>query len=587
MTPDAWIMIGLLAVMLIFLIQNRIPTWLVFIGALTISMTIGIASEEDIIKGFSNKGVLTVAVLFPVAAGMYSTGAITIISNRVIGRPGSLGAAQAKIFPPVAVASAFLNNTPLVAMMIPVVRDIARNTRLDSSRIYMPLSFVSILGGAATVIGTSVNLIIAGMFFSQTEESLNIFFPSLIGIPAAFAGILFLMTIGKRLLPKTKKTHAADVYKRRFCTDFAIEKGSPVDGKTAGESGLFKSTGYAILAVHKADGTKPALSRNLKLEGGDIITFTADADAVPELWSTVGLLPPYYSSVLHESPRHTHRLVEVVISDQAGQIGRKISEMPSPESRYQLRVVGVSRSGQPPEGRLLDQRIEAGDTVIIEVDDTFFYENRRETDCALIKQLRGFRIKRVERAAIAAVITMGMITLTAFGIMSMLNAALLAVMAMLFTGCLSPRRAFESIDWETVIVMGAAIGLAAAVTESGLSEVIVNGLTRIGGGNFAVALTAVFIGSVLLANVINHSAAAALMFPVTMGVASGFPTGPAPFIAILMLGCSYSFINPASYQTNLMVKGPGGYTFMDFVKVGVPLTLVSGLVAIMAALLVY
>ena len=186
--------------MFVLLIWDKFPAWLVFMGTIAVCMTLGLAPEGDLLKGFGNTGVVTVAVLFVVAAGMYTTGAITLLADKFIGLPKSMTIAQLKILGPTAVGSAFLNNTPLVAMMIPVVRDITRVTGLAASKLYLPMSFASILGGASTLIGTSVNLILAGLILDQFGDEVGIFFPTKLGLPAAVVGVIFIMLVGTRLL---------------------------------------------------------------------------------------------------------------------------------------------------------------------------------------------------------------------------------------------------------------------------------------------------------------------------------------------------------------------------------------------------
>jgi len=585
MAFETWLMAGILIAMFALLIDGRLPTWLVFMGALTVSITLRLAPEAKLLSGFANQGVVTVGVLFVVAAGMYSTGAITLIADKIIGLPETLRSAQIRILPPVAVGSAFLNNTPLVAMMIPVIRDITRITGLDRSKLFIPLSFASILGGAATLIGTSVNLILAGLYYDATGERLNIFFPTLIGLPAGIVGLAFIMIVGKALLPTPSKRSEEDITKRSYRAEFVV-RGPHLVGKTVHMAGLWQTQGYRLSSLCRADGTYPELSADLELAEGDHLVFIALADAVAPLWTVIGL-EPLVGAVPMDTERYTHRLVEVAVSAGAPQVGHLISELPVHRQPYEVRLVAISKQGTAPDMPMPNVRIEVGDTAILEVNDHFFFDNRLEQDFTIIKRLRGYRIQRLERAGIAAGITLAMVALAAAGVMSMLNAALLAALAMLLTGCLSARRALRSIEFDTLVVLGAAVGLEAAVTGSGLSAAIGNGLARLGAASPIIAMAAVFFGSVIMTNVITNAAAAAFMFPVAMAMAKQMGVSPEPFIAILMLGTSYAFINPAGYQTNLMVQKPGGYEFSDYVKLGVPLTILVGLVAIGLAPFLY
>ena len=485
MTVQAWLMLGILAVMFGLLVWGRLPIWLVFMGTLTAAMTFHLAPADALLKGFSNNGVVAVAALFPVAAGMFSTGAISLLTKRLFGRPKTLDAAQIKILPPIAIASSFLNNTPMVAMMIPAIRDLARATGLPASKLFMGVSFASILGGTMTLIGTSVNLIIAGLTTSAIESGelhgtkpLSLFDPLWVGLPVTVAGVLFMIFVGTRLLPGGRQHTAAAGPHRLFRAEFRVERGSDLDGKTLEDAGFDKPSGYQLLAVTRK-GQPMTIAAALKLEGDDLLAMAGPSDEVAALWAVIGLIPAYGN--LTQKGRYLDQLVEVVAAPEVPAVGHLVSEIPLPDSPYQLRVVGVSHGGQAPDAPLRDYRVQANDAAVLEVPDAFFYENRREADFVLVKSVEGYEVKRVSRAVIALVITVAMMAVTAFNLTTMLNAALLATAAMLATGCLTPRRIWDSLDWSTVVVLGAAVGLEGALTGSGLATVIADLLSAIGG----------------------------------------------------------------------------------------------------------
>jgi di/tricarboxylate transporter len=575
--------------MLVFLVWNKLPIWLVFIGTLTVAMTLQLASPAALLKGFSNTGVITVAALYPVAAGMYATGAISLLSERIIGLPGSLTVAQLRILGPVAVVSAFLYNTPLVAMMIPAIRDVTRRTGLSASKLFMGLSYVALLGGTITLIGTSVNLIVAGLVSDAVAKGelaaikpIGLFDPAWIGLPATIAGVAYMILIGSRLL-KDRTGSQAGVQKRIFRSEFRIED-SKLKGKTLAQVGLANPAGFTLESVAR-NGTTVKPAPSAVLNAGDLLTFSTPADALPGLWTTIGLVPAYATKMA--TKRHEHQLVEVVLSAHSPAVGHRVGDLPLPDSPYQLMLVGVSRNGQAPREPLADLRLEVGDAGVVEVDDAFFYENRRELDFILTKRLEGFRVQRIDRATVAIVITVAMIFLAATGITSMLNAALLAAMAMLLSGCLTIDRLWQSVDWQTIVIMGAAVGLESAITGTGLAREAANLFAAIGGGSPMIALAAVYVGTVLLTNIITNVAAAVLMFSVAVSLSTSLGVSFLPFAMVLMSGASHAFLNPAGFQTNLMVQKPGGYVFSDFSKVGIPLTLIVGLVVLLLAPLVY
>jgi len=589
MTTEVTVMLAILAGMFGLLIWSRIPAWAIFMATLTVTITLRLAPENALLKGFSNSAVWTVAALYVVAAGMYSTGAISLIADRLVGFPRRLGKAYARILPPVAVGSAFLNNTPLVAMMVPVVRDISQAARLAPSKLLMPLSFASILGGAATLIGTSTNLVIAGLVLAETGEPLNIFFHTAIGLPAAIVGILFLAFFGQRMLPDTRlKTDELPI-KNWYRAEFRVfhdhnARVPGLVGKAVVETGLSTTPGLRILGVERKRIMREP-DDNLKLEDGDLLIFEARASAMPTLWARLGLRPNVGDEDLGR--RHEHKLVEVVVSPNFYALERRVVSTRAEEPYNGVQIVAYSRGGAAVKKPILNTRFRPGDAMVLEVPDDFFYVAQREEDFTLIKRVRGFSVQRVSRAVTAALITLAMVGAAASGLMTMLNASLLAGTLMLLTGCLSLHNAWRSIEWETLVVLAAAISLESAITNTGLSQVIADLIFSLGGSSTLLALAAVFLGCIVMTNVITNAAAAAFMFPVAMSLAGELNANPAPFIAILMLGSSYAFINPAGYQTNLMVMQPGRYRFFDYVKLGVPLTAVAGGTALLLTPLIW
>lgn len=589
MSLDAWLTVGILVTTFGFLFFTKIPPPTVFLGALTVSVTLGLAPLGESLKGFSNVGVLTVAALFIVAAGMYSTGAISILGDKLVGRPRNLTEAQIRILPPVAIGSAFLNNTPLVAMMIPVIKDLCRTTGLSSSRLYIPLSYASILGGMGTLIGTSVNLIIAGLVIDalgsggaqEGLRELQMFDPARVGVPAAAVGIGFMILFARFLLPDRDSGGRA-VTKRLYTAEFEVPEYSPLIGQSLGSTGLTGAAGYELAWLEREDASRPSLESDTPIVAGDQLSFSTDIDNLPTLWAIQGILP-VKTTLPVGKPRHTHHLTEVVISPRSDIVGWKIADLPRPGTPYRVALVAMSRDGQPVEGKLDDQVVQIGDNAVLEVDDDFFFNNENDQVFSLVKRLRGFRLRRWEHAIEATVITAGMVAAAALGLMSMLNAAMLAAGAMLITGCMTLRTAARSVDWGTIVVLAAAIGLAAAVTNSGLSGVIATELTALGGDNAHIALAVVFIGQVIMANLITNAAAAVFMFPIALAIAGQLGVSFMPFAITLMTGTIGSTITPTAFQTNLMVMGPGGYVFSDYLRMGLPLTILVGAIAVILA----
>ncbi len=588
MTIDAYITIAILALTFGLLIKTKLPPAAVFLGALVLTMTFRLAPLNQTLDGFSNSGMLTVGALFMVAAGMYSTGAITMLTEKLIGRPKTLLGAQLKILPSVSIGSAFLNNTPLVAMMIPVIRDLSKSCRLAASRLYIPLSYASILGGTCTLIGTSTNLVISGMVIDSMAEAgpstpymreIGMFDLAWIGVPATLIGLGFIMLFSKWLLPGSVDEDDMAEERRRYGAEFTIPPKSPLVGKTLKELGFTNPVGFQLLSVQRSDGSQPENKPDLKLKVGDVLTFSSDINSLPALWATNGLVP-HITGHKMESERYKRSLVKVVISRRNSSVGRKISEFPLPESPYRMNIVAVSRRGKPIDRPLGHVRIKAGDIGVLEVDDSFYFENRNEVEFATTHRLTGARIQRTDKALAATMITVGMVAVAALGWMSMLNAALLASGLMVLTGCMSLRAAGRSVEFSTLVVIASAIGLEAAVTGSGLSAAVADFLHEIAGDNPHTALAVVFLGCIAMDTLVTNVASAVFMFPIAMAMAGELGLSFMPFAITVMVGASCSFISPMGYQTNLMVYGPGGYKFTDYVKIGVPLTIIVGIITI-------
>ncbi len=590
MPVQAWLTLILLATMFAVMAWDKLPTWVVFLGAMTVAMTLQLAPPTGLLKGFSNAGVLTVAALFPVASGMYSTGAISLLSQRWIGHPKTETSANLRVLPPLAIGSAFINNTPMVAMMIPVVGDLRRQAGLLAPSLLMGISFASILGGNTTLIGGAVNLIVAGMTGDAIAagklpgmKPIGMFDLSWVGVPAAVVGLLYLVYIAPHLLRGLKLDDVTTVAKQKYLSQFQVLPNSTLEGKTIEGAQLASAAGRQLHSICR-DGVKLAYSPDLTLRGGDELTFASSAEALCGLWTTIGLVPARGTAM--SSARHQHQLVEVVVSAKAPAIGHRLSELPLPGSPYQARLVGLSRHGDAP-AELENLYVEPGDAAVLEVNDGFFQDNRRESDFLVIKTLEGNRVKRVDRAIIATLITVAMVALAASGVISMLNAALLATFCMLFAGCLTSEQAWRSVQWKTIAVLGAALGLESAIAGSGLSAKIAQICASLGGSSPRIALAVVFVGTIVMTNLISNAAAAAFMFPVALSMSEMLGVSFKPFAMIIMIAASCAFINPAGFQTNLMVQKEGGYGFMDFAKVGTPLTFIVGAVVVLLAPIVY
>jgi di/tricarboxylate transporter len=589
MNLDIVLTLVILTVMFGVLLLTKINPVAIFVGALTLTITFRLSPLEQSLKGFSNPGVLTIGSLFIVAAGMYSTGAITILADKLIGYPRTLLKAQIKILAPMALGSAFLNNTPLVAMAIPLIKDLSRTCRLPLTRLLIPLSYASILGGTCTLIGTATNLVINGLLndvlmSGRTDlppmHSIAMFDPAKIGVPITIVGLGFIMVTSRWLLPASRDHSLPARSSRSFRTIFVVNNKSSLIGKSVEEAGFTGADDFALISIIRADQTDLRAEPTTILAAGDRLRFSAQSAAISRLWLVDGLEPGHELQKI-DAPRHTNSLIEMAVARRSRAIGKTVGELKRfSDSSYGINLVGISRDGQPTTALFVDTRIQAGDVLVAEVGESFFYAITVDADFTISRKLTEAKLQRTDKALAAILITLAMIVLVSAGLMSMLNAALLAGGAMIITRCLSIRDAGKSLDFSTLIVIACAIGLESSVSYSGLSAMISNGLMAIGEGNLMIALTMVFIGCILMDTFVTNVASAVFMFPIALQMASSFQVSFMPFVMTVLVGASCSFISPIGYQTNLMVYGPGAYKFSDFIVIGLPLTIVVGIVTI-------
>ena len=352
-----------------------------------------------------------------------------------------------------------------------------------------------------------------------------------------------------------------------------------LDGRSLKNAGFTDADDFRLIVLTRSGVQSAEIMPGTILQGGDVLAFSAQLDGVKTLWTTPGLKPLNALREI-ESERHTHHLIQVVVSRRSRVLGWKVQDLPHEDSPFHTWIVGVARGASVPDYPIADAVIQAGDIAILEVDDEFFYHNRNEVEFAMVKRVADAKIQRTHKAITASLITLAMVAVVAGGVLPMLHAALLATGAMLLTRCMDISTAGRSVEFKTLVVIACAMGLEAAVTHSGLSASIGAVLASVGGGSLYIALAVVFAGCILMNALVTNVASAVFMFPIAMTIATGLNVSFMPLVITVMVGASCSFISPVSYQTNLMVYAPGNYRFVDFARVGIPMSLVAGLVTV-------
>lgn len=584
---QAWLTMVVVVATFTVLASSRLPTDFVFLGALVILFASGVLSTQDALQGFSSKGMITVGVLYVVVAGLKETGGLAWVSDNALGHPRGLRRAQLRLMAPVTALSAFLNNTPVVAMFIPVVIEWSRRIRIQPSRLLIPLSYASIFGGVCTLIGTSTNLIVNGMFQTRYGGAgLRMFEIAKLGIPCALIGFAYLLLVGKRLLPERKTL--GDIFEnpREYTLEMEIARSSSLIGKTLGGAGLRHLPGAFLAELIRGDEIKSAVPPDEVLAAEDRLVFVGNIDSMRALYNQKGLKPATDQLFKLESPRHERCLVEAVVSDTCPMVGRSVREGRF-RNRYNAVVIAVARNGERLRGKIGDIKLRPGDTLLVECHAGFIPRQKDSRDFYLVSGVENSTLRRYERAPIAFAILAGMVAVVALGWMGMLKAAMLASGLILLCGCCSPAQARNSIQWNVLLVIASALGLGLALDKTGAAAFLAQHLLGLASENPLAALAAVYLATTFFTEIITNNAAAALVFPIAMNVAEQLDVSVMPFIMCLMVAASASFATPIGYQTNLMVYGPGGYRFGDFLKIGLPLNILMGIASVSLAPLIW
>lgn len=597
---DAWVTVLVLFAILGLLVATSLPADLLMLGGLTVLLLAGVLSVQQAFAGFANDGMLTVAVLYIVVAGLRETGVVAWIAQGIFGRPTTVTRAQLRMMLPVAGLSAFMNNTPLVAAMLPAVTEWGKKFRIPPSKLLMPLSFATILGGLCTLIGTSTNVIAAGLMQRSVDagelaDGMNFFTLTWIGVPCALAGIAYMAIASRWLLPVRQATLRPTDDPRAYTVEMRVAPGGPVVGKTIEEAGLRHMNDMYLAEIERNGEVIHAVGPHMKLMGGDQLVFVGVVDSVVELQKIRGLIPATNQVFKLHGRRDGRTLIEAVVSDTCPLLGKTIREGRF-RTYYSAVVIAVARKGERLKGKIGDIVLETGDTLLLEARTSFVQQQRNSRDFFLVSPLDGSAPLRHERAPVALAILIGMVLLatvfeqTPYFIergYGTLHAALLAGGLMLLTGCCTADAVRRTVDWPVLIVIAATLGIGTALSSTGLSAAFASGLVALAGPQPLHQLAVIYLVTMLLTEVLSNTTAVVLMYPIALATAQQLGVNPLPFIVGITIAGSCGFATPIGYQTNLMVYGPGGYKFTDYLRFGIPLNLIVCAVTLLVTPVVY
>jgi len=579
MAWEIWFTLAIVVTVLVMLASTPAPTEVVLLGAMIVLSIAGIVSPSQALSGFSSPGVMTVAALYVVVAGLRETGAMSWFSQMVFGRPKSLLSAQAKLLGAGSLLSTVINNTPVVAMFIPVAQEWAARYGLPISRLLLPLNNVVVLAGMCTLIGTSTNLAVYGLLIQQRPDAhIGLFDLIWVGLPLTIAGFIYVFAFSRRLLPDRQGPMEQLENAREYAFEVRIKSG-PLVGKTIAEVGLRNLKSAYVLELDRDGQLITSVGPEVKLQAGDRLTCVGVVDAIKDLRRLPGLSIADGQDFKLDLRHAQRQLVEIVLSATSPLINRTVRESGF-RDLYGAAILSISREGGRIPGKVGDIVFRPGDTLLVEAGPTFADKHKYSRDFLLVSALVDSTAPDFRRAPVALGILILMIVAATLEWVPLFEASFIAAGLMVASGCLTMQIATRSIEYHIVAGIAASFALGVALIESGAAAMIGDALLSLAAGHPLIALAALYFVTVVVTELITNNAAGVLMFPIAIAIADAAGVSFMPFVIAVMVAASCGFITPIGYQTNLMVYGPGGYRFMDYVRFGLPLNLVCGIITL-------
>lgn len=580
---EFWYTSLLLIVMTIILVKEWVDIEITVTVVLLLLIIGNVITPQEAFSGFSNIGVLSIGILFIVAGSIKSTGLLGELDHVIYGnKKSNMTRKMFRLLFPVSFFSSFMNNAPIVAMLIPSVRDWARKNDYASSKFLLPVSYAAIFGGMCTLIGTSTNLIVHGLLIQNGYDGFSFFEISKIGIPAALLGLGYMGLIGSRMLPDRKETIIQLGEKtREYVIGLKVTGSYNGVGKTIEQAELRHLKGLFLFQIERDDRIITPAKPDTIIQVNDRLFFTGIPETIMDLQRVPGLqLIEDATFDLKHFDSTKIKTFEAVISSSSPLVGKNVRESDF-RRHYDAVIIAIHRSGERIRKKIGDIVFHPGDTLLLLAPADFFDKWYHSRDFYLVSN--PFKVDSMpqKKKLIAAVALIGMVILTVAKILPLIASAGLAVIILLITKTISRSDAESMIDWKVLIVIGSAFGIAAAIKNSGVAEFAANQIIQLGQqfGTFGV-LCGVYFSTSIYNCIITSNATAALFFPIAISAAVAIGADVRPFALAVTISAAASFASPISYQTNLMVYGPGGYKFKDYLKTGIPLQLLIGILAV-------
>ena len=580
MSGDILFVLATLVITVVLLLTEKLRVDVVAVLIMLALLTFGLLSPSEGVAGFSNQATLTVGAILILSEGLQRTGAINVLGRRLVQLAGeSEQRLTFGIMGVVATMSAFINNTAAVAVFLPLTMNVARQLNVSASRLLMPLSFAAMFGGMATLIGTSTNILVSAISEERGLGGFSMFefFP--LGVLLIVVGILYMMTIGRRLIPDRQAQEGlVDRYQlREYLTEVMLLPNSPLVGQTLQEARHDLELEIVGIIREGQKRALPAVTRTLL--AGDVLIVRANVPTLLNLrkkkgWKLISEL------ALGDLPRGGRRyvLAETIVAPHSPLVGQTLRTIRF-RQRYRAVVLGMQHHERVLHEDLANLPIEAGDVLLLYAQRGDMNELHKSKDFLLLQDVPNME-QRSEKGLLALAIVVGVVFVSALEWLPIMVAALLGCLLMVLTGVLELEEAYKALDAQVLVMLAGLLSLGLAMQTSGTAAYLADLVVSLVGPYGPVALLAAFyLMTTLLTSVMSNNATAALLAPIAISIAVGMGVNPKPFLVAVALAASTSFITPIGYQTNTMIYTPGGYRFVDFTRVGLPLTVLFWLIA--------
>ena len=561
----AWITIATVLTMFTVLLFTKLRADFVFLGAISVLFVTGVLTAKEAFSGFSSTSVVIIGVLFVVVAGLTHTGVLQWIVKHLLGQPKTYSKAVIRLMLPVAALSSILSNTTVVALFVGIVKMWAKKLNVSPSKLLIPLSYASGMGGVCTLIGTPPNLIISGLYAENTGTAMNVLATTIPGLFCLFIGVLSIIVM-RKLLPDRKAPEAAFESTSDYTVELLVPSDNPYIGQTVAEAGLKEVRGGTLIEIiHFDEMVSPAIAEE-PIMGGDRLIYSGQIDEILDLKKSHGLVNADHHVFTMSEVDRDRQLRTAYVTFGSSLINKTIGHS-SFEKDNNMTLVAVARCGKRIEQSPREVILEAGDTLLFECPPRV----NIHTD-HLASQLHFFDSAQVpnigKKTLVSTIIMIAMVLLSALNVIPLLQCAFLAAMAMLIFKCCNVNQAMNAINWEILMVFAGSVVLGVAIQKTGIAERLAFGILDVCGTNPIVVMTAICLVGTFITEFISNTAAGAMFFPIMYDAAEKLGYEPYPFLIALMVSVSSSFATPIGSPTHMLVYGPGGYRFSDFMRIG-------------------